>query len=204
MITTHRVFEDTHLPHRYPHRDAAVNHLHRQLAQSIDGDPAADLLISGPSGVGKTSLARYALTKLTEQAPIQTAYVRCLGSTTGQLLRALQRALTSDPVPENRPVDDVHDTLEATLTRPAVVILDEADELPQMDVLARLQALPYLSMIIIIHDPTHWLPQVGTDMAHRLDGETHITLDRYSVDELADILEDRASRSLPALSRNSC
>lgn len=196
MLLRPRVFDDDHLPRALPHREGALEQLLHRFAPALDGQPAEHALISGPSGVGKTTLARYALTELGDQAAVGTAYVRCLGETTGTILRAILRDQVTDPVRKNLPVAEVIDRLQE-LTRPTIAILDEAADIPETEVLEAIGTVPSVAVVVIAHDPTAWLSRVDVDLARDLDGDNHIALTRYHVTELADILEARATRGLP-------
>jgi Cdc6-like AAA superfamily ATPase len=87
MITDVRVFDDEYLPRELVHRDGDLDELSQAFGPAVDGDTADNVLISGPSGVGKTALARYALNRLLHHADFDRAYVRCLGATEEDLLR---------------------------------------------------------------------------------------------------------------------
>ena len=197
MITSPRVFDDAHLPRELVHRESEVEALTGALQPALDGDRANDIFISGPSGVGKTVLARHSLDRLAEHADVEHAHVRCLGKTTTSILRA---ALAAHPrgedLAENTPQDDVLGALEDTVTRPFVLVLDEADDLPATDTLERLAPIPEVSVVVICHDPERWLAQAGEHVRRSLT--THIQPDRYTVPELVDILTPRADEGLEA------
>lgn len=197
MIADPQVFEDEHLPHRLEHRDAELDHLSRALQPVLDGARAEDVLLSGPSGVGKTVLSRYALARLDERAPVASAHVRCLGSTAGGILRDVIDALPLQAdVHRGTPVDELVATLQAGLDAPAVLVLDEADDVPETDLLDRLARVPDVSTVMICHEPEDWLARVGDHHRRPFEGEHHLPLTRYTSGELADILAERAARGL--------
>ena len=86
MITDPRVFDDEHLPRELMHREGAVETLLRSWSATRVGNAGEEVIICGPSGVGKTALARHTLRRLTDQAAITHAYVGCLGAVEGDLL----------------------------------------------------------------------------------------------------------------------
>jgi len=76
------------------------------------------------------------------------------------------------------------------------VILDEADNSYDHDVIERLRAVPRISIVTICHDPQSRLAQVPMGGSPSFDGDRHIQLRRYGTEELADILEARANQDL--------
>jgi Cdc6-like AAA superfamily ATPase len=196
MITDPRVFDDEHLPRELMHREGAVETLLRSWSATRVGNAGEEVIICGPSGVGKTALARHTLRRLTDQAAITHAYVGCLGATAAKILRTVCRAAGADVAP-NDPADVLQERLTTTLDHPAIVILDEADDLPGSDALRLLAEVPMLSTVVITHDMHRWLARVERPHDRYLSG-THLELHRYGVDELADILAARAQAGLPS------
>ncbi len=197
MITSPRVFEDEHLPRELIHRDAEMQTLTRAWAPVRHGERAGDIILSGPYGVGKTVLLRHALDRLERAATVGTAHVPCLGATTGDILRTILADLGHD-APQNQPIDDLRWTLQDTVDYPVVVVLDEADGLGGNDALECLTEIRRLSLVIVTHEPEQWLADASPSARDRLTGAgcTHLELDGYSTEELADILERRAQRGL--------
>ncbi|WP_420182124.1 Cdc6/Cdc18 family protein [Haloarcula sp. KBTZ06] len=197
MIADPAVFDDEHLPRRLLHREAAVDHLSRAWEPALGGDQAHDVLIHGPPGVGKTALTRHCLKKLTGHAAVQTAHVRCLGKTSAGVVRSVLHDLPGSDPSVNVPREDLCIQLQERVTSPVIVVLDEADGLPSTDALDRLIDVDKLSVVVICHDPDEWLSRLGGRLRRRLSF-AEFGLDRYSVDELADILEARANLGLPS------
>lgn len=197
MITDPAAFDDEHLPRRLLHREAAVDHLSRAWEPALGGDQAHDVLIHGPSGVGKTSLARFTLQKLTTHADIYSAHVESLGKTTAGVVRSVLHDLPGSDPATNTPREDLCIELRERVDQPTIVILDEADDLPATDVLDRLADVEDLSIVAICHDHEQWLSQLDNQLRRRLLLK-ELTLDRFGVNELADILEARARRGLPS------
>jgi len=197
MIADPAVFDDEHLPRRLLHREAAVDYLSRAWEPALDGDQAHDVLIHGPSGVGKTSLARFTLQKLTTHADIYSAHVESLGKTTAGVVRSVLHDLPGSDPATNTPREDLCIELRERVDQPTIVILDEADDLPATDILDRLADVEGLSIVAICHDHEQWLSQLDNQLRRRLLLK-ELALDRFGVNELADILEARARRGLPS------
>jgi len=199
MITSPRVFGDEHLPGELIHRDQETRELTRAWKPALHGERPSDVILSGPSGVGKTVLVRDGLDRLQEAAVVGTAHVRCLGATTGDILRGVLRGFGYD-APQNQPIEDLHWTLRDSIDRPVVVVLDEADGLAQNDALECLTQVRRLAMVVVTHEPKQWLSDASPSIRDRLTGGgcKRLNLDRYSTEELADILERRASEGLRA------
>ena len=192
MITDSRVFDDHHLPRRLPHRNQELQALARGLDLTQPGT-SRDILIAGPSGVGKTALARHYLLRAEERDRLQWTLVHCLGETTGSILRQSLRGLTGQRVARNALTMDVRDDLQS-LEGHHVVVLDEADDLPQTDVLEAFDTMPSLSVVVVCHDRERWLAQLPPSEQSRF--HTVVEPDRYSIGELVDILEPRADLGL--------
>ncbi len=155
-------------------------------------------LLAGPSGVGKTTLARHTLDRVTDEVGGHVTYIRCLGLSAREVLTLALRDHPEGAVPQD-------DTMglaehrgrlrEATATgQDHFLILDEADRLPQTTLLDAVVDLAAVSLVVCVHDADAWLAQLDRDQERALRETIH--LDRFGVDELADILDRRAQRGL--------
>lgn len=199
MITDDRYFAEAHLPRELPHRDAAVSQLSRALAPAVNGQRADDVLVTGPSGVGKTALARFILRKLDEEAAVRSAIVRSLGKTAGAVVRdAINEHPSPVTVHRGTPTAELPDILRDHFTDPFVLVLDEADDLPQTDVLDMLVGVPNVSIVAIAHNPAEWLADIDQRYRSQFDGSHHVELEKYTPEEVADILEPRVRHGLEA------
>ncbi|WP_049891867.1 Cdc6/Cdc18 family protein [Natronococcus amylolyticus] len=195
MIADTRVFDDSFLPPDPLHREAETEQLLRRFTTTHPR--ASDVLISGPSGVGKTLLARNAVNHLETQTDITRVFVDSLGKTTGDVLRCVLEELPegSNDVAQTVPATDVCRQLRDAITGETIVVLDEGEDLPQTNAISELLAIENVTVVAIVHDATDWLSRLDVTDGHRLD-QGHLKLDRYGVDELADILERRAQQGL--------
>jgi len=78
MIRDARVLQDDHQPREIVHRHEEMNRLAAALSPVVDGDRPQHALLSGPSGAGKTCIARATLDRLQERVlDVRTAHVDC-------------------------------------------------------------------------------------------------------------------------------
>jgi Cdc6-like AAA superfamily ATPase len=195
MLTDRAVFDDEHLPRRLLHREGAVTTLMDAWSRTRYGSAGDEILLAGPSGVGKTALARHTLDRLADRVSVAQAYVPCLGATPATVLRTVCRTVGVEAA-RTDPADRLQARLIERLDRPAVVILDEADGLPGSEALRLLADIGAVSTVVITHHMDHWLARAEHTHDRYLSA-THLHLDRYGVTELADILEARADAGLP-------
>jgi Cdc6-like AAA superfamily ATPase len=196
MITDAAVFRDEYVPQRILHRDAEQELLAHALQPALVGDRAQDVLIHGPQGTGKSLLARHILQDLAERGDIPYGIVGCMGHlSTASIVRATLEALGTDPA-ANTPREDLCLALHERVDQPTVVVLDEADDVPETDALARLWDCELLSVVAIVHDETRWLDRLDRERARQWHDGVTLQLDRYAPSELADILGPRARKGL--------
>ena len=197
MLRRPEIFDDDHLPRQLLHRDAATTQLLEALDPGPDGSTRGHAVVAGPSGVGKTALLKYCSRTLERERDIDEAYVRCLGSTTGTVLRETIAALDRGPdeIAHNRPLEAVVDDLHSAVDGTAVVVLDEADDVDDraVEILTDIRGV---SVCLICHEPARWYSSADPEVRDRLRAGTELSLERYGVSELADILERRAQVGL--------
>lgn len=207
MIQDARVLQDEFIPEEVGHRDQEMNALTRALDPVTRRQPAETTFLFGPSGAGKTCLARFALDRLREAViDLNHQYVNCWRDYTR--FRALYRILEATQVTydihrQSTPTDKLLDHLEEYDGPPFVVILDEVDQLQDEGVLYDLYRTRGISMMPIANQEEQLFTRLDDRLVSRLHGSTRIRFEKYSRNELVSILEDRVQWGLDkdALSR---
>jgi cell division control protein 6 len=196
MITDVRVFDDEYLPSELVHRDGDLNVLSQAFQPAVDGKNADNVLISGPSGVGKTALARYSLNRLLHHADFDRAYVRCLGASEEDVLRKVLDEHRSNTSPSrNASVELLRTQLSDVVDEPYIVVLDEADALRETEAAGTLVDIPGVSVVPICHEPERWLARAPPEVQRNV--HRNVSLSRYTTEQLVDILDARVRQGLP-------
>lgn len=200
MITDARVLREEFVPGDVVHRDAEVNALSRVLEPIADGEDARPALITGPSGVGKTTITKFVAGRLKENVlDIESVHVNCWQSYTRfgaiyAILEGLGRTL--DVHRRSTPHDELLERLRSYEGPPVVVTLDEVDQLDDARLVYDLYQLDDFSFVLVTNDEAQLLANLDERVRSRLQTAETIHFDRYHVDELTDIVAARAAHGL--------
>jgi len=198
MITNARVLQTDWVPTEVVHRNQEKNRLRDALQPVVNDGRPEDVLLTGPSGAGKTCLARYSLQQVEEQRlGIHTQHVDCWSA--ARPYRVLLELL--DPV---APTHDIHrstarDTMLERLRdieQPYLVVLDEIDQLDDNDLLRELYSIPELTLLLITNDASDLLGPMEERLLSRLRTAVTIEFGRYDLETLVAILDRRATAAL--------
>lgn len=194
MIVRPEVFDDETPPPDLRHREHQVHQLIQLLHRGRTGS-AQGALITGPSGVGKTVLGKTVLEEFAREYGTRWTWIQALGKTTGDVFRDAIRAAGGD-VAGNTPNDELAGRLRRAIAGDDyLLLLDEGDDLAGTGTVGKLIAVPGVEVAVICHEPDDWLARAEADVRQYFHGG-RVALERYRVDELTDILRDRAQVGL--------
>jgi orc1/cdc6 family replication initiation protein len=195
MLQNARVLRPEFVPRELQHRD----HEHTALTEALDpltrGERADPVIITGPTGVGKTHLTKFTLERLQEtELDLETALVNCWQNYSGY--RALFRILehlgrTLDVHRQSTPQDELVERLrdyEGT----CVVVLDEADQLEDNGIIYDLRRMPQFTLVLIANREEDLFAGIDKRLQSRLHGTQTIHFEPYGLGELTAILQSRA------------
>lgn len=200
MIQNARVLQPEFVPRDVVQRTQEVNTLSAALDPVTNGEPGETTFLYGPSGVGKTCIARHVTDRLHESVlDLTSKYVNCWEDYSRfkvlyRLLEGIDRAF--DVHRQSTPKDELLERLRNYDSAPYVVILDEVDQLDDKRVLYDLYRTKGLTLVLIANEEEGLFEPLNARLTSRLRTATRICFDRYTVDELVAILEPRARRGL--------
>ena len=117
MIVDGRVLQDDFVPSEVVHRHDEVTLLSEALEPLLADERPETAFLFGPTGVGKTCIARYTLDRLGEQLPsARVAYVNCWQEYTRfrVLYSVLETAGRTVDVHRSTPKDELFERLAET------------------------------------------------------------------------------------------
>lgn len=198
MISNGAVFEDDHLPDPIVGRNSHMNEVTDALSPIEGGFRAENCFLFGPSGVGKTTVARAAVRELRREVlDVPHAYVNCWQDyTRNAVLEILARELVGEAVPRSASTSDLNAKIKRGFNGPGVVILDEVDQLRETGVLYDIHEIRGLSWIGIANDEIDLLADLDERVRSRVSVGYRVRFDRYGDDTIAEILRLRAREGL--------
>jgi orc1/cdc6 family replication initiation protein len=198
IVANPAVFSTDWVPADFHSRDAELEAMATALEPILDGDPATGLFLHGPSGTGKTSSSHYLLEKLREHAAeLETATVNCWSNHSRyRVLRAIVAEIeTVSATTTDHAAAALRAALE-TVETPTVVILDEADQLDEPEVLYDLYEEPRLQVVATANTKRDVLLGLDERIQSRLHTFQDVHFAPYTADELRPILDQRVAHGL--------
>lgn len=194
MIRNADALDPDYLPRELHHREGQRDILRTCLWPVRNGLQAENACVFGPSGSGKTTIARHALERAdTELAGVRWGYANCLSETsiTGVLHQIITSAELDGPL--QRQGASIGTYLDAfrNADEPVVAVIDEAYVLDERSLLASLYKIRGVSWIAIAIDEASFFVDLDPGIDSKIRSARKIRLERYSVDELLDILDGR-------------
>ncbi|RDZ65343.1 cell division control protein Ccd6 [Haloferax sp. Atlit-12N] len=200
MIAREEVFDvDAFVPADLVHRNHELNLLSTALSPILNGKSGSNTIVTGPSGVGKTTTARFGLAQLQTEADVVTKYVNCwddhrpwvvlydILSEVGKVWDLHRRSTAHDMLLTR---------LRESIDKPYVVILDEVDRLDETDLLYSLDAIPELTLVLITNREEELFASMDERVHSRFRSGVRIYCEPYRVSELVEILDARVREGL--------
>ena len=197
MITNAKVFRPEYPPRDLHHREGQLDHLSSALDPTKVSRPE-NVCIFGPSGAGKTTIAKYTLDQLEKEAlDLHWAYVNCMADNTPaavlfEILR--ETGLSADIKREGTASSEAVRRLRECDDH-IIAVLDEVASLDEQPLLA-LWGVPNVSLICITIDEDEWFTTLSSKAKSRMQSATTVRMDTYSHAELVDILDSRVVHGL--------
>jgi len=200
MITDARALRPEYVPQDLHHRDGQIDHLSSILEPVTYGEPAENICIHGPSGAGKTTIAKHTLGLLEAQTlGVRWGYVNCMADTGSGVLYELARDLGvgADLRREGFYRGVAFDRLRGSDDQ-IIAVLDEVDVLDDAQILLSLYEIPNVSIVTITVDESEWLSELDPRAESRFRSAEPVHLEAYDFGELVDILDSRVAHGMIA------
>jgi Cdc6-like AAA superfamily ATPase len=198
MIRDGTVFDDDHLPREIVGRNSHMNEVTTALAPIEQGEQAENCFLFGPSGVGKTTVARASVRELRKEVlEVPYAYVNCWQNyTKNAVLMCLAQDLVDAAVARNASNRQLTKTNHQQNDSPALVILDEVDQLSETEVLYDLHQISGVSWIAVANREIDLFAGLEERVHSRMSVGFRVMFNAYDDDTITEILDRRAREGL--------
>lgn len=200
MIRDARALEHQFVPQDLTHRDGQIDALASALDPITDGGTGEHTLVDGPSGAGKTTLAKYVARQLDqERLDFRWGYVNCQSDPTPTA--ALHELIRTAGIDARRPEGTGRAYYFDRLREydgQIVTIIDEANVITDPNLIHALVDTPSVTVICICVDDDDLIAssEVGPGTQSRLRSMMRMSLDSYTHQELLDIISYRVEHGL--------
>lgn len=200
ILTNALVFHEEWVPGDFRYRSGELEAMSAALRPIVHGEEPLNLFCWGPSGAGKTASTTYLLQNLQQESlDVTTLSISCWSTRTRHsvlynLLTELDAAGSLHPTASSS--TELLDRVERVLPSPAVLVLDEADQLEELDVLYDLYHLDGLALVMLSNTDDALFARMDDRLRSRLQHATRVEFDRYSTSQLEGILAQRVDAGM--------
>lgn len=188
------VLEQDYLPRLIPYRESQHQYLAECIKPLFNSRNGTNLLVCGPSGIGKTACVMYILRKLREESDaILPMYVNCWKTDTStKIIYDMAKKLDIRYV-EGKGADEVFDLVIRALNKQSSVVFafDEFDKVQDHRFLYRILEDVPLKTIFIVSNNIEWMNTIDPRIKSRLSLEK-VEFKPYNYEETKGILHERS------------
>jgi archaeal cell division control protein 6 len=181
-----------HQPKIVPYREKEMRQVAAAMRPLFQGREGRNLVIFGPSGVGKTVACRHLLEELKDETDeIIPIYVNCWHKNTSFKILLEICAVLGYRLTQNKRTDELFDITKKMLNElAAVFVFDEVDKMEELDFVYNLLEELYKKSIILISNKKEWLTELDSRIKSRLTAEV-LEFKPYTYTEVKGILLQR-------------
>lgn len=181
---------ETFIPTRMLFREGQLKEITNHLKPALHKKEARNIVITGPTGTGKTTIAKWILA---EHFPRRHAYVNCLNTRSEHKILESILLQLGHVIPDNKPTDYLAQKFQKKVEKGTIVCLDEVDQIKDARILETLAS--QLSGLVLITNRGMFFDGLDSRVNSRLFA-AEIEFRKYASSELKEILEDRANYAL--------
>ncbi|MBI4448074.1 AAA family ATPase [Candidatus Woesearchaeota archaeon] len=186
------------LPKNLPHRENQQQYLAECIKPLLQKRNGKNLLIIGPSGIGKTAAAKFVLREMEERGldeEVFPIYVNCWKKDTAyKMILDICEQVGFKHVFNKKADELIKDATTIINKKAAVFIFDEVDKLESQQIIYQLIEDVYRKSIFLITNTSDWMSELDQRIKSRLIPEI-LEFKPYNHAETEDILKKRINYS---------
>lgn len=187
------ILEQTFLPRLLPHREEQHKYLAECIKPMFERRSGTNLIVTGPSGIGKTACVKYIFRDLVENTDnIMPIYINCWKrDTSPKIINEIARVMDLKLI-DKLSSDEVFDRLIEKFNKydGVVFAFDELDKVKDFDFMYRILEDVPLKTIFLITNVSEILAKMDRRLLSRMLLE-RVEFKPYNYNETKDILYER-------------
>ncbi len=200
VIKNLEVLEEDYLPNVLPHRENQIKYLCELIENFVRTKiKVKNILIFGPSGIGKTATIKFVFRELEEKLNAKLIYLNCWNYNTetsalSEILRNLGYPFPRRGVGLDEILEKMREIVKK-VEKPIIIALDEIDKIEEINsFLYKLsRSKEFFNsdfLLILISNSKDFLAKLEQRVLSSLKIE-EIEFKRYNIEEIKDIIEQR-------------